>query len=152
MRSFITLVVTAIAAAVASFAICNVADAQTTCLEDAGPNIDLPTTVANPAQFTTDCLCFNWDAGTGTVDHYHFFASGVIMGSPAIRAQQFCMPAKNTVYKIDVEAVSPVKGAAVSPISDAYYVRWVDIDTSQVCSAWEPAQCVNQYDRVVPCP
>jgi hypothetical protein len=126
--------------------------AQTPCTESAGPSVEIPTTLQNPAQFTTDCRCFGWDAATGTVNHYHFYADGINVGNPVQRAQEFCMPSKDTVYKIDVEAVGPVLGTTAGALSDSYFMEWVDADPTQICTQWSPAQCVDEHERVVLCP
>ena len=128
------------------------ANAQTVCIEDQGTPTLLPSSLADPQQFVTDCKCYSWAAPSGTVDHYHFYANGVNMGNPRTRAIEVCMPTKNTVYKLDVEAVRPTDGTPVGVLSNPLYVKWVDRDTSEKCSEWEPAQCVNIHDRVVPCP
>jgi hypothetical protein len=128
------------------------ANAQTLCLEDQGVDTQVATSLLNPAQFVSDDLCINWATGTGAVNHYHFYADDVNVGNPAQRALRYFVPAKGQVFKLDVEAVGPMRGVVTSALSGSFFVEWVDRDTSQVCEAWAPEQCVDVFDRVVPCP
>jgi hypothetical protein len=128
------------------------ADAQTLCLEDQGVDTQVATSLLNPAQFVSDDLCINWAVTPGAVNHYHFYADDVNVGNPAQRALRYFVPTKGQVFKLDVEAVGPTRGVVTSALSGSFFVEWVDRDTSQVCEAWAPEQCVDVFDRVVPCP
>jgi len=128
-------------------------DANAQCLEDSGEEITLASSEAEPVEFIVNDLCYGWDAPTGTVDHYHFYVNGVIQGKPAQRVYQYTMPVKNTVYEISVEGVSAILGVSVGPMSNPYFVRWVDRDISMVCLQEAPAQCLaDNSNRVVGCP
>lgn len=126
-------------------------NAQTSCLEDAGEQITLPSTETDPVEMIKDDLCYGWADGGGFVDHHHFYVNGIIEGTPTARAFQWKMPAKGFTYKIEVDAVGINQGDAVSQVSDPFFVTWVDRDETTVCVVEEPVQCLDS-DRVIPCP
>ena len=139
------------------FLIASVANAQTTCVPDAGYDMAQTTSLENPAQWVTDCYCANWSMPLVIVtDHYHVYLNGVLVSSSPTRAYGFCATAKNFIDEITVYAVSGFIQVADQIVGEPYFTEWVDLDDSktcmkQVCGEWADAQCL-EGDLVVPCP
>jgi len=121
------------------------------CSEDAGYPLATATSPDDPARFVGDCVCFNWAAPAGEVDHYHVFANGALVQSGPARAYGYCAPIKDELQELRVLAVSGGYAATLEPVGEPYFWKWTDLSAEQVCVQWLAAECLDG-ERIVPCP
>ena len=116
--------------------LCHAAAAE--CPEDP-VGTEEPSSETDPIQIVVQCACIGWDAGTGTVNHHHFYANDIMKGVPLNRSYYHCLEEKRVAERLVVEAVSANLGTPNSIVSEPLYVEWVDL------------QCL-EGNRVITCP